>query len=391
MLSPEFLIPVSDDIVAEAISHKGNKIGKATFFHSSSGFPELPSSGIALLNVSDYRLSSHAAEARDIAADFRKRLYALHRHEHTINLVDLGTLRVGNSPEDTRFALAEICRDLMVGGLIPVLIGGSQDLTLAMHEAYRPFGRLINMAGIDARFDLGSPENPVADDSWLGKIILQQPTFLFNFSNIGYQTHFVGSEQVEFMNRLLFDAYRVGEARTNLSEMEPVIRSSDLISFDISSIKQSDAPGNTNPSPNGLSGEDACQLMLYAGLNDQLSSIGFFEFDGNHDVNGQTSHLAAQMIWYLMEGVSNRMGDFPGQAPESNFTKYHVEAGVASGNLVFLKHNFTSRWWLELPKPVSDDNPDLKRKRFIPCSPKDYQQAMQNEMPERLWRIIQKL
>ncbi|MFN5323336.1 MAG: arginase, partial [Bacteroidota bacterium] len=78
-------------------------------------------------------------------------------------------------------------------------------------------------------------------------------------------------------------------------------------------------------------------------------------------------------------------------APESNFTKYHVEAGVASGNLVFLKHNFTSRWWLELPKPVSDDNPDLKRKRFIPCSPKDYQQAMQNEMPERLWRIIQKL
>ncbi|MFN5223630.1 MAG: formimidoylglutamase [Bacteroidota bacterium] len=390
MLTADFFLPLSDELIEEAVSHFPNCLGNATIFNSSSGFPELPSSGIAILSIGDYRLSATDG-AMDISKSFRQRLYRLHKHEHPITTVDLGALRPGSTPDDTRFALSEIVRDLIVAGMMPVVIGGSQDLTLALHEAYRPFGKLMNITSIDSRFDLGSPDSNLSSKAWLGKIVLQQPTYLFNFSNIGYQTHFVGAESVEFMNKLLFDTYRVGEARASLQDIEPVIRSSDMITFDMSVIRQADAPGTTDPSPNGLSGEEACQLMLYAGLNDQLSSVGFFEFDSKSDSNQQTAHLGAQMLWYLMEGYGNRMGDFPGKAPESNFTRYHVEAGVASGNLVFLKHNFTSRWWLELPSPVSQDNPDLIRKRHIPCSAKDYQQAMQNEMPERLWRIIQKL
>lgn len=391
MLAAEFFKPLSDELIAAALEHSPNNVANAMKFHSSQGFPELPSVGVALLSVHDHRLSVGSPDASDASNDIRSKLYRLHRHEHAVSLVDLGEFIPGATPEDTRFALAEVVRDLMVAGLLPVVIGGSQDLTLALHEAFRPFGKLINISGVDSRFDLGSPEAGASNQSWLGKIVLQQPTFLFNYSAIAYQTHFVGAESVEFMGRLLFDAYRVGEVRSNLSDMEPVVRSSDMITFDMSAIRQSDAPGNSNPSPNGLSGEEACQLMMYAGLNDQLSCLGLFELDARFDRNLQTAHLAAQMLWYLLEGYSNRMGDFPGQAPESNFTRYHVEAGVNAGGLIFVKHNFTSRWWLELPKPVSDDNPDLKRKRFIPCSNRDYQQAMQNEMPERLWQIIQKL
>ena len=390
MLTADFFLPVSDELIEEAVSHFPNCLGNATIFNSSSGFPEIPSNGIAILSIGDYRLST-SNDAGDIAKSLRQMLYRLHKHEHPITVVDLGVLRPGATPDDTRFALSEIVRDIIVAGLLPVVIGGSQDLTLALHEAYRPFGKLMNITAIDSRFDLGSPDSNLSSKAWLGKIVLQQPTYLFNFSNIGYQTHFVGADAVEFMNKLLFDTYRVGEARNSLQDMEPVIRSSDMITFDMAAIRQSDGPGTTDPSPNGLSGEEACQLMLYAGLNDQLSSVGVFEFDSKSDFNNQTAHLGAQMLWYLMEGYGNRMGDFPGKAPEANFTRYHVEAGVASGNLIFLKHNFTSRWWLELPKPVSQDNPDLVRKRHIPCSAKDYQQAMQNEMPERLWRIIQKL
>ena len=391
MLAPEFFHPLSDDLISELASYPAQSIGGMVKFHSAAGFPELPSSGVAILFVDDHRLSANTSSPTDISLGLRRKLYSLHRHEHPLTVLDLGDLKVGATPEDTRFALSEIVRDLIVAGIMPVVIGGSHDLTLALHEAYRPFGKLMNITSIDSKFDLGSPDSPVTNKAWLGKIVLQQPTYLFNFSNIGYQTHFVGSESVEFMNKLLFDTYRVGEVRTSLQDMEPVIRSSDLITFDMSSIKQSEAPGTTDPSPNGLSGEEACQLMLYAGLNDQLSAAGFFEFNASTDINFQTAHLGAQMIWYLMEGYSNRMADFPGKAPESSFMRYHVEAGVASGNLVFLKHTYTARWWLELPRPVSEDNPDLIRKKHIPCSAKDYQQAMQNEMPERLWRIIQKL
>ncbi|MFN8133913.1 MAG: hypothetical protein U0Z17_01300 [Bacteroidales bacterium] len=34
-------------------------------------------------------------------------------------------------------------------------------------------------------------------------------------------------------------------------------------------------PGNANAIPNGFYGEEACQLMRYAGMSDKISSIGF--------------------------------------------------------------------------------------------------------------------
>ncbi|MFM7053955.1 MAG: hypothetical protein ACKOX7_04365, partial [Bacteroidota bacterium] len=239
MLTADFFLPLHDELIEESVSHFPNCLGNATIFNSSNGFPEIPSTGIAIFSIGDYRLST-SETAGDISNSLRQKLYRLHKHEHPITLVDLGVLRPGATPDDTRFALSEIVRDLIVAGMMPVVIGGSQDLTLALHEAYRPFGKLMNITSIDSRFDLGSPDGKLSSKAWLGKIVLQQPTYLFNFSNVGYQTHFVGSESVEFMNKLLFDTYRVGEARASLQDIEPVIRSSDMITFDMSVVRQAD-------------------------------------------------------------------------------------------------------------------------------------------------------
>ena len=95
-----------------------------------------------------------------------------------------------------------------------------------------------------------------------------------------------------------------------------MIRNADLVSFDLKSIKSYYLPGNILPMPNGLDGEQSCQIMWYAGLSDKLSSIGLYGF--NNDDRSIGAQLIAQMIWYFAEGYANRKEDFP----KSNLKNY---------------------------------------------------------------------
>jgi arginase family enzyme len=276
--------------------------------------------------------------------------------------------------------------DLNEKKVIPLVIGGSQDLTLAHYHAYRRMEKVVNITGIDARFDLGMPEDPSGSHTWLGKIVMQQPNYLFNFSNIGYQTYFNGTSGAALMERLFFDAYRVGQVRVDITEMEPVIRAADMVTFDLSAIRQGDAPGNSQPSPNGFSGEEACQAMFYAGMNDRLTGLGIYEIDAASDRNEQTAHLTAQMIWYFLEGVANRKNDIPHPGHEG-FITYRVT--LDNTEILFLKSQHTGRWWMEVP--LAGKSNRYRRHNFLPCSLKDYQQACSSEMPDRFWQALQKM
>jgi formiminoglutamase len=392
MLNAEFFKPVNTLFGEVNASFAADALASVTNVYSlKDGFPEIDQAKIAIIGVPEYRGSIDAVDSYYENADaIREKLYRLKKHENATKIIDLGDLVPGSTLEDTYFALTEIVAELLKRSIIPIIIGGSQELTVAQFNAYKQFNKLLNVAGIDSRFDLGLPEEALNNATWLGKIILQEPNFLFNFSNIGYQTYFVGSGAVELMNKLFFDAYRVGEVRSDFAEIEPVIRTADMITFDLSAIRQGDAPGTSNPSPNGITGEEACQAMMYAGLNDQLTSLGIYEYNSLTDRNGQTAHLIAQMIWYFIQGVNNRKNDFP-LVGRNGFVTYRVAIDKTGNELVFLKHQSSGRWWIEMPESQVDFKKHFSRYRFLPCSYRDYQQACNNEMPDRYWQVLQKL
>ena len=313
MLKAEFFAPVSDPSIDLVYSGQSDSLASVTWVYSiNSGFPDIQNAKVAIIGVPEYRGSAFNRNLKSGTAAVREHLYRLKKHAgEGVRMIDLGDLLPGENVSDTYFALAEIIAELIRQSVIPVIIGGSQDLTTAQYKAYAEKGSLINMVAVDSRFDLGLPDEELQSNNWLGKIVMQQPNFLFNFSNIGYQTYYVGASSVELMGKLYFDAYRVGEVRTRMEESEPVIRTADMLSFDLSAIRQSDAPGSSDPSPHGFTGEEACQLMMYAGMNDRLSSLGFYEYEYARDRDGQTAQLIAHMIWYFLEGLHNRKGDFP--------------------------------------------------------------------------------
>tara|TARA_R110001592_G_scaffold32788_16_gene114541 strand:+ start:1524 stop:2687 length:1164 start_codon:yes stop_codon:yes gene_type:complete len=344
---------------------------------------------VAIIGVEDDR-ASYNNEGSGTAANYiRKYLYRLTRLSGDISIVDLGNLKRGATLNDTYFALSSIIEELIKNNIIPITIGGGQDLTYANFLAYKNLEQTVNLVSVDSKLNLGEPEEEINSNNFLTKIILHQPNFLFNYSNIGYQSYFVDKSEVDLMSKLYFDIYRLGQVQKNIEEVEPIVRNADLLSFDVSSIRQGEAPGNKNASPNGFYGEQACQIARYAGLSDKLTSIGFHEVNPELDVNGQTSHLVAQMIWYFIDGVVNRKKDFPIGSRKA-YTKYMVNIQEGENELVFYKSDKSERWWMDVPYP-SHKKIKYERHLLVPCSYQDYQTACSNEMPDRWWQTFQKL
>ena len=319
----------------------------------------------------------------------RKYLYRLIQLNSHLKIVDLGNFKLGATVDDTYFALSSILEELIKNNVIPLIIGGSQDLTYANFLAYKNLEQTVNLVTVDSKLNLGETNEEINANNFLTKIILHQPNYLFNYSNIGYQSYFVDKEELDLLSKLYFDSYRLGMIQNKIDEVEPIVRNADILSFDISAIKQSEAPANKNASPNGFYGEQACQIARYAGLSDKLTSIGFYEINPEYDTNGQTAHSVAQMIWYFIDGINHRKKDFPVGSRKS-YLKYRVNINDGKNEVVFYKSDKSERWWMDVPYPVHKKI-KYERHLLIPCSYQDYQTACNNEVPDRWWQTFQKL
>ena len=286
-----FLEPVSEKCFAETTRPGKNTLGETIdIYRNEDNFPDLENVQLALLGIKEERGAVDNRGCGDGIDYIRKSLYQLFNHWEDLKIVDLGDVRTGNEISDTYYAVNQVLTELMKNHIVPIIIGASQDMTYPMYQVYEPTGRLVNIAAIDPLFDIGNDNEQLNSHSYLSHIILHQPNFLFNFTNIGYQSYYVDNESIELMKQLLFDTYRLGSMKQNIELTEPLIRNANILSIDMSAIRAADAPGVKNASPNGFNGEEACRMTRYAGLSFKLSSIGFFEYNPHYDINSPHSY-----------------------------------------------------------------------------------------------------
>lgn len=388
----DFLSPIDlDSLIPNDgfyTSHLGSKIEVY-----QDRFPDLDDHqfDIAIIGVLEGRNSQNNDGTAKAPDYFRKKFYALNEGNYNTRIVDLGNIKAGHSVSDTYVALKLVVSELIKLDILPIIIGGSQDLTYPQFMAYEDLEQKVDLLVVDSHFDLDENEDDTIETSsksYLNKIFLHQPNYLFNFSNIGYQTFFVNQESLKLMDKLYFDVHRLGDFRNNVSVAEPIIRNANMLSFDISAIRSSDAPGNANASPNGFYGEEACQIARYAGMNDKLSSIGFYEYNPEFDGRGQTAMLLSQMVWYFIDGFYNRKKEMP-LLPKSQYIIYRTSLKDGSHELVFVKSKKTDRWWMQVPYPSAGSKNE--RHHLVPCRYEDYQMANSGEMPDLWLRTYQKL
>ena len=303
----DFLSPVDDEIIQYVNSLTSQHLGNKVAFHTDKDFPDVDKAKIAIIGVLENRGALNSADDEVNLDAIRRELYGLFPGNWQSPIADLGDIIAGNSLEDTFFALQKVASKLIKKGIIPIVIGGSQDLTYPLYRAYDNQEQMVNLVSIDNKFDFGKQEDTISANSYLSKIILDEPNNLFNFSNIGYQTYYNSQEEIDLIDKLYFDAYRLGEMSNNIELAEPVFRDGDIVCVDLNCVKSSYSGNFATFTPNGFDGKEICSLSRYAGISDKVSSFGIF----NHNNKKEESVLIAQIIWYFIEGVNYRSNEYP--------------------------------------------------------------------------------
>ena len=379
------LSPVSDILVDDIKLSHFQTLGRKLKIHTHTIKPDLEGINIAILGVLESRNSINYLEQTLNLNEIRKSFYGLFPGNWTSKIADLGDIVNGNKVQDTYFSVTRIVSSLLKRNIIPILIGGSQDITYANYRAYDKVKPMINIVNVDNSFDLGDSSKPITNLSYVGKIILEKPYNLFNYTALGFQTYFNSQEEIDLMEKLYFEYERLGDISYNIKSVEPAMRDADLVTIDLNSVKSSEVSSNQKFSPNGFDGREICAISRYAGISNMVSSFGIYEYKPS--INDEsTAMLIAQMVWYFIEGFNCRVEDDNFKNPEE-FNKYTVL--VQDQALVFYKSLKTGRWWVETPH-LSGVHTKKNKYALLACMQSDYDTAVQGNIPNRWYKAYKK-
>jgi len=371
----ELIIPAS--ALKVVIQYEGSSDQLGHFLKSQVWDPDhLPH--VAILGLPEGRGSGclQVAEAPDA---IRRQLYALTTFPPEINIIDLGNIICGNELKDTYAAVKIVAEELSTLNIPLLILGGSQELTVPLIDGFdQPE---FNLVIVDDRIDNNVRENSPADEFYINSLPIGT-----SVSVIAGQSYFICQQEHD----IVAEGYNgeiltLGEIRADFKEMEPLLRRSDLVSFDFGSIKSAEAPGQYRISPNGLTGEEACQIAWYSGISTKQTWFAIFGYTPSFDSTTSGAMMAAQICWYFFNGISKRLDEEPVDEA-TNFEHYHIPVDGLDDPISFLQHPVSKRWWMEVP----DEDCSVFPFR-IPCSKKDYHKACKNEIPERWWKYFSKI
>ena len=379
----DFLVPVEDKVLAHCELLTPQALGKNILMHTKkNGLPVFANASLAIVGIKESRNAyEKKPEKLDVSA-IRMHLHKLMMGNWATSIIDMGDIEEGETVEDTYFLIKEIIAGLLEENVVAILIGATQDITYPVYRAFDGIHDLINIVSIDSRFDFGVEDELVSSHSYMSKIITEKPNNLFNFSNLGYQSYFNAQEEIDLMDRLFFDSYRLGEVSEDITIAEPVLRNAHMVSLDARSIRAAEVGNANNFSPNGFDGKEICAIARYAGLSERIKAFGIYEMENSN----QCSQLMAQIIWYFIEGLNFSLIEFP-NSDSSDYSKYTVP--TKTEQLVFFKSHLSERWWVEVPSIIKSNTKQHKH-TLLPCTEKDYLDACDQNIPERWYKAYKK-
>lgn len=327
-----------------------------------------------LRRLDRYQLAILGLDAT-VAKKIRETLYSLSWHFGDLSIIDLGDVR-NSDPE----FVVPLLRELTESRLFPIVIGGPIESLTIQYKALLSYRKHLNLALVDDRLGF-TPEKESSPGHYLNDFVHNRRASLFHLGVIGPQLHHTSAGALQLAADRYFEIIRLGQAQSALTELEPALRDADLCGIHLNAVRRADAPARVGFNPSGFSSEQVCQLARYAGMSDKLSNFGVYGFDPDASTEREqhlTAATVAQILWYFIEGFSQRKGDFP--VTTDGLTEYIVDT-KAYDQVTFWRSRRSSRWWIQAPVRTKRGQ---VRHRLIPCSYQDYLTACQEELPPRL-------
>jgi formiminoglutamase len=369
----DFLDPVNIARLSNDEGFKDTQLGRHIAVYEES-LPDLTDIDMVLIGCGEMRGAGMQYTGTGSPDAIRTEFYRLFHWHTEVKVADLGNIKTGATLQDSYAALRTVVQEMIQLGKKVVIIGGSHDNTLAQYQAYGSLNKIIEATCVDARIDLDM-DSVLPADQFLVELFTGVPNHLKQYTHIGFQSYFMHPQMLETIDKLGFDCFRVGKVKEAIDEMEPPIRNSEMLSFDLAAIEYAHAPAN-HLTPNGFNGEEACTLMQYAGMSQLCSSIGIYGYIPEQDLHALTAKQISHMLWYVMDGIfkCKQEASLEDRTEFDEFTLAFAEVETA-----FLRSKRTARWWMQLHDG-----------KYAACSYRDYLIASSNEIPERWMRAVER-
>jgi formiminoglutamase len=352
-----FFSPIDKSIVKTYSKSKG-LLGSDIRIHGKA-FPNIEGVQVAIIGLGNS------------ANMLRKELYGLHSNIEGLCVADFGNLNHDAKENTVNSGLRECLIALREYSIIPIIIGENFNLSQAMLQS-------INYSQVDSA--LVSPFIAFNEEDLAFKLHAKKK--LFHTSFIGYQTYLNSLQISQDTGNLFSEFLRLGEARGNITEVEPLLRQADIFEFDLRAIRYSDFKSSTDCLPNGFFNHEACAIAKYAGISNTISTYLINQLNLNENSSSDAKQVS-QMLWYILDGINNRFNDIP-QLNNKNFTIYKCHAHSGE-DMLFLYSELTGRWWMQIPQMGKPKKTALK---FIGCTEEDHRVAEQGEIPEKWFRAL---
>lgn len=384
--------PVPAHVLPEQF-HREQLGSRVKAFSERDGFPQHEEGNephFAIIGANLYRFLPPQNDFIHIPDAVRKHLYGMFTGTFShIRIADWGNIRATDDEAENKKRLTEAIAEALRQGIVPVIIGGGQELTWTNYLAYKQNKRYFNLLSFDPKPDFDESSELINEHNFLTPIIFNPDNYMFNYSIIGYQNYLMSPSVADTMEKLFFELHRLGDIRAMPENAEPVIRDADCVSVDMGAIKAADAPAVLHPEPNGFHGEEICKMARYCGMSPKLSSFGIYNLSPNE--LGETSvRLAAQVVWHLFDGFYSRLEEST-DFTSKEFVRYDVSSPEYSFDIRFYKNRITGRWWMSLPLNEEKEIKFGIREFIIPCTEQDYHETLRGEIPERWWKSEKKL
>jgi|GEM_PF-2937213 len=365
---------VDEEIAAETSSYSDLYFATEIYVHA---FPRIVPDSVVLIGLPD--VQGAAEPTYTLVNAFRQQLYRLKRTAHNVPLYDAGNLRPAETNAQTLERLGVVCQTLMDYGAVPVLVGADRSWMLGhFRAALHRNEQASNVVNIDAHLDLDN------EDGVLHRLVTMHPQLPSHFSQLAYQSYLVDPVGLSLLEKLHYEALRLGQIHENVKVAEPLIRDADYFFCNLSALRNTAFVHAPGPRPFGLNGEQACQLCWYAGISPRLQTTGFYNILPAAAAHEADMATLAILCWHFLEGFSYRQHEEPA---DDRYTDRYTVALLGYDDLVFFRSRRTGRWWMQVQHVSST----YANGYMLPCLHEDYLQAVNGHLPDRWIKTISRM
>ena len=226
----------------------------------------------------------------------RTQFYKLTNSGISAGIFDLGDTIIQKTLEETHDLQTEIVVQVLRDGKRLIILGGGNDISYADGAAMaKVFGNENWQAfNIDAHFDVradfprnsGTPYRQLLDEQLL------KPA---NFSEIAFQPQANSPIYFDYLKNSGVTTISLEDIQDSRFKIQDLIIKplATFWGFDVDSVRASDAPGVSAPSPIGLTAEEFVNLAGIAGSLAETQIVEFTEVNPNFDIDNRTAKLVA--------------------------------------------------------------------------------------------------